>query len=159
MVVTEEARKQVWVQGIGVTKFVWALVGKSCTSVMVNFVYQLDKSSGCQDRHIWICQQGRFWMRSVFELVHWIKQMLSQCGWASSNLSRAWVDHKNGWQKSSVFLPASLSWDVSLLTLTQIYAFLVHISLNSDENYILLALLCLLCCRLKIMGLFSHHNL
>lgn len=53
---------------------------------------------GCPDIGqilFWVCLWECFWIRSTFELVDWVEQMLFLMWWASSNQSKVWIQQKD----------------------------------------------------------------
>lgn len=92
----------------------WTILGKKL-SVVANFTCQVDWPSCAQIKHcFWVFLWECFWVRLVFELVDWLKQMaLPSIGGHHPN---RWGSEKNlRWRKEKFapfFSSSLLSWDI-----------------------------------------------
>lgn len=93
----------------------------SQTTVMVNFVCQLNCTTDCLDKTLFLGVSGRVFLN---EISIWIGGLgnvnyPSQYRWASCNLLRSWTEQKSRrWRNLPFFfLPACLRWNIGLLLL------------------------------------------
>lgn len=74
------------------------------SSVIVNFMYQLDGPLGAKifgQTLLWICLWGYLWMRFTFESGNWVKQIaLPDVSGSHPNSCKAWIEQK-GWVKGT----------------------------------------------------------
>lgn len=77
-----------------ISKYEYAMI--NFIIVMINFIInqcEFDWPWGTQINYFWVCLGWCFCMRLVSEPVQWV-DCPPQCGWALSNLLKAWLEQK-----------------------------------------------------------------